>query len=129
MQRSLWLAGFMLAASVLTAHPVDAGGRYGMVALGRTHGRVEIKLLKPGSQWRPARPGEELPPNGTTAMLRTGRGSWAHILVGRRAHRCVDSGSLVRINWDSEASIDVLRGKMSAVDGRRGKSLRDYWGP
>jgi hypothetical protein len=37
----------------------------------------------------------------------------------------VDAGSLIRINYDSEASIDVLRGQMSAVDGKRGPSLPD----
>jgi hypothetical protein len=55
-------------------------------------------------------------------LLRTGPRSYAHLLGN---FRCLDANSLIRINHDSEASIDVLRGQMSVVDGKQGKSLPD----
>lgn len=59
---------------------------------------------------------------GGPYLLRTGAHSYAHL---HGNFRCVDAGSLIRIDFDSEASIDVLCGQMSAVDGKRGPSLPD----
>ena len=83
------------------------------------HGDVQVRLDRPGSRWQPAKLGSL---DGGPYLLRTGSGSYAHLLGD---FRCLDANSLIRINHDSEASIDVLRGQMSAVDGKRGKSLPD----
>jgi hypothetical protein len=113
-----YLFAIALAALLVPATPADAGGRYPMY-ITRIHGNVEIRLDQPGSRWRKAKPGAQ---SGGPYLLRTGPKSYAHL---NRTFRCVDAGSLIRINLDTEASIDVLRGQMSAVDGKRGKSLPD----
>jgi hypothetical protein len=108
------------AAMLLAVVPANAGGRYPM-RITEVHGDVEVRLEQPGSRWKPAKLGSL---DGGPYLLRTGPRSYAHLL-GK--FRCVDANSLIRINRDSEASIDVLRGQMSAVDGKRGKSLPDDW--
>jgi hypothetical protein len=111
--------GIILAALlVITATRAHAGGRYPMV-ITEVRGEVQIRLNEPGSRWHKARLGVL---DGGPWLLRTGPHSFAHLL---RNFRCVDANSLIRINFDSEASIDVLRGQMSAVDGKRGPSLPD----
>jgi hypothetical protein len=110
--------GIAITAMLIAAAPARAGGRYPM-RITELHGNVQVRLTKGGSHWRPAKLGTL---ERGTYLLRTGRGSYAHLLGN---FRCVDANSLVRINWDSEASIDVLSGQMSAVDGKRGKSLPD----
>ena len=110
---ALVFAGFVCATT-----PLKAGGRYPMY-ITTISGTVQVRLDQPGSRWHNAKLGSL---EGGTYLLRTGPHSYAHLL---RNFRCVDSDSLIRINFDSEASIDVLRGQMSAVDGRRGKSLLD----
>jgi hypothetical protein len=110
--------GIAFAAMLMAAAPANAGGRYPMY-LSQVQGSVEVRLDKPGSRWQKPKLGAL---EGGTYLLRTGPRSYAH-LNGK--FRCVDSNSLIRINFDSEASIDVLRGQMSAVDGKRGKSLPD----
>jgi hypothetical protein len=113
------LFGIVVVATTLVAtSPANAGGRYPMY-LTKIHGDVQIRLAKPGSRWEKPKLGSL---DGGPFLLRTGARSYAH-LNGK--FRCVDSNSLIRINRDSEASIDVLRGQMSAVDGKRGKSLPD----
>jgi len=110
--------GLAGAAMLVAATSAFAGGRYPMY-LSEVHGTVEIRRDEPGSRWEKPKLGAL---EGGTYLLRTGPGSYAH-LNGK--FRCVDSNSLIRIHFDSEASIDVLRGQMSAVDGKRGKSLPD----
>ena len=103
---------------IIGTAPADAGGRSPMY-LTKVHGDVQIRLDKPGSRWHKPKLGSL---DGGPFLLRTGARSYAHL---NRTFRCVDANSLIRINRDSEASIDVLRGQMSAVDGKRGKSLPD----
>ncbi len=110
--------GLSFAALLTAARPVNAGGRYPM-HISEIHGDVQIRLDKRGSRWEKPKLGAVM---GGPFLLRTGPHSYAH-LNGK--FRCVDANSLIRINLDSEASIDVLRGQMSAVDGKRGKSLGD----
>jgi hypothetical protein len=105
---------------LIVATPAHAGGRYPMY-ISEVHGDVQVRLDQPGSRWQKPKLGALM---GGTYLLRTGPRSYAHL---NRTFRCVDSDSLIRINFDSEASIDVLRGQMSAVDGKRGKSLPDVW--
>jgi hypothetical protein len=112
------LLGIAFAATLIAATPAIAGGRYPMY-LSEVHGDVEVRLDQPGSRWQKPKLGALM---GGTYLLRTGPRSYAHL---NRNFRCVDSNSLIRIHFDSEASIDVLRGQMSAVDGKRGKSLPD----
>jgi hypothetical protein len=113
-----YLLGIALVAPLIAATPADAGGRY-PIYITKIHGHVEVRLDQPGSRWQKAKLGSLL---GGTYLLRTGAHSYAYL---QRSFRCVDAGSLIRINHDSEASIDVLRGQMSAVDGKRGPSLPD----
>jgi len=109
---------FAFAALFFAAVPAEAGGRY-PIYITKVYGTVETRADVPGSHWRKATLGDLA---GGTYLLRTGPNSYAHL---NGNFRCVDSQSLIRINFDSEASIDVLRGQMSAVDGKRGKSLAD----
>ena len=108
----------VLVATMFAATPANGGGRYPMY-ITKINGDVQVRLEESGSRWKKAKLGML---TGGPYLLRTGRNSYAH-LGGN--FRCVDAESLIRINFDSEASIDVLRGQMSAVDGKRGKSLPD----
>jgi len=112
------LLGITFTSALVTLTPAHAGGRYPMY-LTKFHGDVQIRLDQPGSHWHTPKLGAL---DGGTYLLRTGPHSYAHL---NRNFRCVDSDSLIRINFDSEASIKVLRGQMSAVDGKRGPSLPD----
>lgn len=112
------LLGITFATALVAFTPAYAGGRYPLY-LTEIHGDVQIRLDQPGSRWRTPKLGAL---EGGTYLLRTGPHSYAHL---NRTFRCVDSESLIRINFDSEATIDVLRGQMSAVDGKRGKSPPD----
>ncbi len=114
---SLVLA-FCLAVIAAPVGAGGGGGRYPM-NITKVQGRVEVRLERAGNHWRTAKTGSLL---GGPYLLRTGSRSYAH-LFGK--FRCLDANSLIRINFDSEASIDVLRGRMSAVDGRRGRRLPD----
>jgi hypothetical protein len=98
--------------------PASAGGRYPM-RITKVYGDVQVRLDQLGSRWQPAKLGTL---DGGPYLLRTGPRSYAHLFGD---FRCLDANSVIRINHDSEASIDVLRGQMSAVDGKRGKSLPD----
>jgi hypothetical protein len=118
MKTKLCTLGFAIAAMLMVVTPTNAGGRYPM-RITKVHGDVQVRLAVNGSRWQPAKLGTL---EGVTYLLRTGPRSYAHLLGD---FRCVDANSLLRINYDSEASIDVLRGQMSAVDGKRGKSLSD----
>ena len=118
MKTTFSLLGIASAVLLMAAPPAKAGGRYPMYVT-KIHGSVQVRLAKPGSRWQDAKLGTL---EGGTYLLRTGPHSYAH-LNGK--FRCVDSDSLIRIEWDSEASIDVLRGQMSAVDAKRGKSMPD----
>ena len=118
MKRTCCALGISFIAIFLGAAPANAGGRYPM-RITAIHGDVQVRLAKPGTRWQNAGLGDL---EGGTYLLRTGPRSYAHLLGD---FRCVDANSLIRINHDSEASIDVLRGQMSAVDGKRGKSLPD----
>lgn len=118
MKRKLLFFGTATAAMVFSITSASAGGRY-PIYLTKVHGDVEVRLDQPGSRWAKPKLGAL---DGGPFLLRTGANSYAHL---NRNFRCVDANSLIRINRDSEASIDVLRGQMSAVDGKRGKSLPD----
>jgi hypothetical protein len=118
MKIKLYMLRIAFTALFIAAAPAHAGGRYPMYVT-TVHGDVQIRSAEPGSRWQKAKPGVL---SGGPYLLRTGPRSYAH-LSGK--FRCVDSGSLIRINFDSEASIEVLSGQMSAVDGKRGKSLPD----
>src|SRR5687767_12163660 len=87
---------FMFIAATST----HSGGRYPLY-LTKIHGDVQIRADEPGSRWKPAKLGAL---DGGPSLLRTGERSYVHL--GK--FRCLDSGSLIRINRDSEASIDVL---------------------
>jgi hypothetical protein len=110
--------GIALLTLLAVTSPARAGGRYPL-SITQVYGDVQVRLDQPGSRWQKPKLGALM---GGTYLLRTGPHSYAH-LSGQ--FRCVDSDSLIRIHFDSEASIDVLRGQMSAVDGKRGKSLPD----
>jgi hypothetical protein len=118
MRIKLHMLRIAFTALFIAATPTHAGGRYPMY-ITRIHGDVQIRSAEPGGRWQKAKLGMLL---GGPYLLRTGPHSYAH-LSGK--FRCVDSGSLIRIHFDSEASIEVLRGQMSAVDGKRGRSLPD----
>jgi hypothetical protein len=118
MKTKLCVLGVVVAVLFLAALPTSAGGRYPM-RITKIHGDVQVRIVKPGSRWEKATVGML---EGGPYLLRTGSNSYVHLFD---KFRCVDHDSLIRINHDSEASIDVLRGQMSAVDGKRGKSLPD----
>ena len=118
MKTTFSLLGIASAGLLMAATPTKAGGRYPMVVT-KIHGSVQVRLAKPGSRWQDAKLGSL---EGGTYLLRTGPNSYAHL---NDKFRCVDSDSQIRIEWDSEASIEVLHGQMSAVEGKRGKSLPD----
>lgn len=130
MESRLWLAG--LAALCGAASPSYAGGPG--VGLGAIRGTVEIRSLAPGSKWRKAKPGELL----GTFLLRTGPRSSVHLQqyefevyrkqgppcgVKPRAVACVDGNSLVRIESRCGYQVRVLQGRISAADGKPGKSI------
>jgi hypothetical protein len=117
MNTKLRIFGNVVAVMLVAAAPANAGGRYPLY-ITKIHGDVQVRLEKPGSRWKRAKLGSL---DGGRYLLRTGSKSYAHL--GK--FRCVDDESLIRINHDSEASIDILHGQMSAVDGKRGKSLSD----
>jgi len=110
-----------VAAVLLPSPPAGAGGGGEPLVVTAVHGRAEMRY--PGGPWRPAKRGEVM----GRIYLRTGRGSWVHVrcMAGRA---CVDSRSLVRIDSGCGARVEALRGRLSAVDGRRGPSLgRVVW--
>jgi hypothetical protein len=117
-----WLIGLGLATVLAGAAATEAGGP-GM-GLSMLHGTVEIKPVGAG-EWQRAQPGELL----GTYLVRTGPRSWAHLrdyaaedkaqaMVG-----CLDANSLVRVRSSCGFDIEVLRGRISAIDGRPGKAL------
>ena len=118
-----WLIGAGLAAFLGTSSPTSAGGN--SVAITEVRGRVEIKPLQPGGHWSRAKPGLIV----GTLLLRTGPRSWAHLeerggWMPRRFNRgCVDARSLIRVESSCGFGVEVLRGQISAVDGKRGKIL------
>jgi hypothetical protein len=66
-------------------------------------------------RWRRAAPGYL----GGTMLLKTGPHSWAHIGAGI----CVDPNSTVRIESYADYGIRVIRGRVSAADGKPGPRL------
>jgi hypothetical protein len=123
MQRRFWLVGAGLVALLGAAHPTHAGGN--TVAITEIRGQVEIRSLQPGGHWRRAQPGILI----GTYLLRTGPRSWVHLEERggwrpRRLNRgCVDAGSLLRVQSSCGFQIQVLRGGISTVDGKRGATL------
>ena len=133
MKLQVWFAGVTLI--LVAAAPVRAGGA-GPLELRAMRGTVEIKPLQPteywwttpgirtwprGRQrlkigkWQPARAGDLV----GTFLLRTGMRSWVH-LQGKSF--CVDPNSLLRIESAADYGIQVLRGRVSAADGKRGNA-------
>lgn len=123
MSSRFWLVGVGLAALLGVPAPTNAGGPG--VGIVRIHGTAEIKSLAGGGRWRPAKRGELV----GAYLLRTGPRSWVHLrdFAAPRSARsnvgCVDPGSVVRIESNCGYRIEVLQGKVSAVDGRWGRSL------
>lgn len=114
--------------------PASAGGPGAEVV--RVHGKVWIKpLMRRCEYYRPAGGGRMRaePIRGIgrwrrmktgelsgVFMIRTGARSWIHL--GARA-ACIDANSLITIQSNCGYQITVLRGRVTAVDGRAGKSL------
>ena len=123
MQSRLWLVGVGVGVLMGAACRARAGGN--SVAIARIHGKLGIRSIQPGGPWRRAKPGILT----GTYLLRTGPCSWAHLeerggWLPRRFNRgCVDARSLLRVESSCGFHIQVLRGQISAVDGRRGESL------
>src|SRR5207249_2443652 len=107
------------------------------VEITRLRGDVEIRPLQPGCEYRRCPPGarevqiEPFAPGRHWRKPKLGEltGSFLVRTGARSSMRlngnlgCVDSNSLVRIDSGCGFSIKVLRGRISAVDGRRGRSL------
>jgi hypothetical protein len=136
MQSRFFPASIALAA-VIGAGPASAGGG-GPLVISRVSGRAEIKPLDRAEYWRdggqrwkkePIGPRGRWRPVETggivgTCLLRTGPRSSVH-LVGKEW--CVDPNSLIRIESGSDFRVVVLRGRVSAVDGKRGRGVfREY---
>jgi hypothetical protein len=100
----------------------DAGGN--VVALTRLRGKVEIRSVQPGGRWRPARAGTL----SGSYLVRTGRGSSVHLQekggwVPRRfGQACMDANGLLRVDSTCGFRLQVLKGRLSAADGKRGPS-------
>jgi hypothetical protein len=112
----------MGAGLLFFAVPASAGGN--TITIARIHGRAEMKSVRPGARWQPARPGEVK----GEYFLRTGSRSWVHLQergnwTPRRLNRgCVDANSLVRVgSWGCGFRLTVAGGKISAVDGKPGR--------
>jgi hypothetical protein len=134
MQSRFFPASIALAA-VIGALPASAGGG-GPLVISRISGRAEIKPLDRAEYWRDGGERWKIVPIGPrgrwrpvetagidgTCLLRTGPRSWVH-LQGRW---CVDPNSLIRIESGSDFRIVVLRGRVSAVDGRGRGVFREY---
>lgn len=131
MRSRLCLVGLGLVALCGAPSPLHAG-RPG-VGLAGIRGTVEIRSLAPGSPWRRAKPGELL----GTYLLRTGPRSSVHLQqyavevyrkrrpwgASPRSVACVDSNSVVRIQSNCGYQVQLLRGRISAADGKPGKSI------
>jgi hypothetical protein len=151
-RRWVFSAGVSRAAVLITlslaANPVSAGGNF--VVITAIHGRVEMKPLRPGAHWMRAKPGllggayllrtgprswVHLAARGDGSVRAAGKTAPLHAWAQRaqRAARgenpgdlefgCVDGGSLIRVVSTGTLKVEVLRGQVSAVDGRRGRSL------
>jgi hypothetical protein len=115
------LVGVGLLALFGASSPAVAGGPG--VGIEKLHGTAEIRPLGRGARWRRAKPGELT----GAYLLRTGPRSWAHLreygAPKPESKGCVDARSLLRIRSNCGYRIEVLRGKVSAADGKQGKSL------
>jgi hypothetical protein len=129
MNPRIWLVGAALGAFLVASVPAQAGVYLTEVV--RVQGTVEVRELKEGKAvgaWRPLKAGQIVGPH---FLLRTGARSFAQVNFhpeGVPVPRCVDGGSLIRVDKDAKdpriwIRIQVLRGQLSALDGRRGKSL------
>jgi hypothetical protein len=129
MNPRVWSVAAALAAFLVASVPAQAG--IYLTEVVRVHGTVEVRELKEGKAvgaWRPVKVVQIVGPH---FLLRTGPRAWAHVNFhpeGVPVPRCVDGGSLIRVDRDAKdpriwVRIHVLRGQLSAVDGRRGKSL------
>ena len=135
MFRNCLLALALLCGSVL---PASAGGG-GTVAITGLHGSVMIREIdyhtgQPTGAWRRAKSTDLV----GTYLLRTGRGSWAHISLPFRIREqvqwryvprgCVDSQSVVRIDSYADSSVRLVRGQISKADGKRAGRLPSVMG-
>jgi hypothetical protein len=136
MRFKFWLFALVLNG-LIGAFPASAGGA-GPLVVSRVSGKVEVKPLDRAEYWRvggnrwkrerigPVGRWRALETGGIvgTCLVRTGPRSWMR-LAGKTW--CVDPHSLVRVESGADFRIVVLRGRVSAVDGKRGKSLfREY---
>ncbi len=133
MRALMLIAGFGLAALWPTPHARAGGG--GPLKITRVHGRVEVEPLtadvsywSEGKQvgkvgrWTPVRAGYVV----GTFLMRTGprrvpaERAAAHL---QWRQMCLDPNSMIRVESYADFGIRVLRGRISAVDGRRGPAL------
>jgi hypothetical protein len=116
------------------AFPAWAGGA-GPLEINQIQGSVEIKPLSELENWPESGPRVKtdqqrkwLPANSGglvgTYLLRTGPRSYVYL---NNQRWCLDPNSLIRVDSAADFGIVVLRGQVSAADGKRGKSLfREY---
>ncbi len=124
MRSEFWIVAAGLASLVAAARPAVAGGN--LVEITRVKGSVEIKSLAPTGKWQPATPGVV----SGRYLLRTGPGGSVRLReiggwVPRRLNRaCVDGNSLLRIeSFGCGFRVEVLSGRVSAADGKRGAAV------
>ena len=138
----MWRAGLSVVVGIATclsfAAPAQAGGG-GTVSITRTNGTVLIRPVdfQSGRALGPWRSATKDVLVGTY-LMRTGRGSWAHVSLpfgirqrGRWRYLpggCVDGSSLIRIDSYADSAIRVLRGKLSPLDGKRTGRLPNQMG-
>jgi hypothetical protein len=117
-QNKLYIAGIALGVIALLATQARAGGDVYPLDIRKVHGKVEVRLDKPGSRWKLVKPGSSLPYG--LYLLRTGPHSYVHLSDLGRRDQCLDAKSLIRVGVDGDAypTLTVLRGRISAVDGK-----------
>lgn len=127
--RALHLAiGVLSAVGASHGHSFGGGGP---VVLNRWHGGVQIKPLESGSYfrkaygnpnialkrgWQPVMRGEYV----GSFLLRTAKGAWAHL---NEKGACLDGSSLLMVQSFADVELVLRRGRISAVDGKRGPAL------
>jgi hypothetical protein len=126
-----FLSTALTMGTLLNASFGGGTGGSGPVKISRFHGQALIKpigndcifradiespevRLEP--KWTSVRKGEYL----GEFLLKTGSGSWVHL--NERA-ACVEGDSRLRISSGSDIDVVVERGRLTAVDGRKGPAI------